>query len=377
MRSIVLAFPLTFLLAIGCLPTNARRNSGTGGQDGDTGGAGGSSGSGGSGGSIDSGGTTGSGGSSGDSQGGAGSGGEAGGGGSGGQAGNGGRGGADDAGLTSQPGDAAPEARRGTGGANGGNGGTTLRSGGAGGGGTAGGSAGRIGTGGSTGTGGATGTGGSTDPTPCSFPSNWTPAGATYTTYTLPNPSTACGYEGQNNTIKNIHNGGYFAAIPGNTSQDFNTRDRCGACVQIGNAIITIVDECPNDSNPPCAANPGGHLDLSNAGANAGSVRGDPAVRGQNQWKFVPCPINGNVVVRLKPGNNNEMFIENMILPIKAVTCAGLTGSRTFYGAWHFDSNIPGAECQVTDLANRTISVTAGKTQGENVDTGVQFPKCL
>ena len=221
------------------------------------------------------------------------------------------------------------------------------------------------------------GTGGSTAPTPCSFPSNWNPGSATYTTYSLPNPVTACGYNGNNNTIKNIANGQYFAAIPGNTSSDFNTRDRCGACVQIGGAIITIVDECPNDSNPPCQANPSGHLDLSNAGANGGGVVGDPNVRGQNQWKYVPCPVNGNVVVRLKPGNNNEMFIENEIMPIAAVTCAGQTGSRTSYGAWHFNSNIPGATCEITDLANRKITVQAGSTQGQDVDTGVQFPKCL
>ena len=146
--------------------------------------------------------------------------------------------------------------------------------------------------------------------------------------------------------------------------------------MQIGSAIITIVDECPNDSNPPCKANPSGHLDLSNAAAGAAGVKGDPAVRGQAQWKYVPCPVNGNVVVRLKPGNNNEMFIENEILPIAAVTCDGQTGSRTSYGAWHFGQNIPGATCEVTDIANRKITVTAGSTQGQNVDTGTQFPKC-
>jgi hypothetical protein len=258
-------------------------------------------------------------------------------------------------------------ATTGTGGGRGGSGGTSA---------TGGGSGGRTGSGGTTGTGGATGTGGSTAPTACSFPSGWNPGSATYTTYTLPNPQTACGYEGSNNTIKNIANGGNFAAIPGNTSSDFNTKDRCGACVQIGSAIITIVDECPNDSNAPCKANPSGHLDLSNAAASAGGVKGDPNVHGQAQWKFVPCPVTGNVVVRLKNGNNNEMYIENEILPIASVTCGGQTGSRQSYGAWHFNSNIPGASCDLTDLANRKITVTAGSTQGQNVDTGKQFPKC-
>jgi hypothetical protein len=401
MRSTLLGFFLAALLPLACAPARSGPHGGSGGTggvaSGGSGGAAGSGGSlggaGGSGGTSNTGGTTATGGSAGD--GGSGGddngGGGGGGGGSGGSGGNaGGSGGSAGSGGSSEPGsstrpDGAADVRLGTdvlaGGAGGG---TTARGGSggaAGGGGGRGGSSGTSttlagGTGGKPGTGGAPGTGGNTAPTPCSFPSSWNPGSATYTTYSLPNASTACGYEGSNNTIKNIPNGGNFAAIPGNTSSDFNTRDRCGACVQIGGAVITIVDECPNDTNAPCKANPSGHLDLSNAGASAGGVKGDPAVRGQNQWKFVPCPANGNVVVRLKPGNDNEMFIENVILPVSAVTCDGQTGSRTSYGAWHFNQNIPGASCDVTDISNRKITIKAGTSQGQNVDTGVQFPKC-
>ena len=351
MRSTLLGFSLTALILVACAPL---RETGGGGSGGAAGSGGSSDGSGGSGGDSSS--SGGSGGSGGD----AGSGGN----------GSGGSGGAEpnqkDAALD-MPGES--DALGGGAGGAAGNGGRTTK--------TGPGTGGKPGTGGSPGTGGLVGTGGNNAPTPCTFPASWKPGNATYTTYSLPNPITACGYEGSNNTIKNIVNGGNFAAIPGNTSEDFQTRDRCGACVKIGNAIITIVDECPNDSNPPCRANPGGHLDLSNAGAGAAGVRGDPNVYGQNPWNFVPCPVNGNVIVRLKQGNNNEMFIENVILPIKAVTCSGLEGSRTFYGAWHFSQNIPGAMCEVTDLAGRKLAVKAGTTQGQNVDTGLQFPKCL
>jgi hypothetical protein len=231
--------------------------------------------------------------------------------------------------------------------------------------------------GGSTAAGGAaTGgaaTGGATA-TPCSFTTFSNPGNATYTVYDLPNPITACGYKGSNNQINNIVNPGYFAAIPGNTSQDFNTSNRCGACVQIGNAIVTIVDECPNDSNPPCKANPSGHLDLARAAASAAGVQGDPNKYGQNPWKYVPCPINGNVMVRLK--QDNEIFIENQILPIASVTCGSQTGSRAFYGAWHFTSNVKGQGCTATDIAGRTVPFTVGTVQDQDVDTGVQFPKC-
>jgi hypothetical protein len=118
-------------------------------------------------------------------------------------------------------------------------------------------------------------------------------------------------------------------------------------------------------------------MDLSGAAASAGGVKGDPNVKGQAQWKYVPCPVTGNVIVRLKTGNSNEIFIENEILPIASVTCAGQTASRTSYGAWHFSSNIPGADCEATDVSGRTIGFKAGSTQGQDVDTGVQFPKCL
>jgi hypothetical protein len=30
----------------------------------------------------------------------------------------------------------------------------------------------------------------------------------------------------------------------------------------------------------------------------------------------------------------------------------------------------------LTDIAGRKITVTAGSAQGQNVDTGKQFPKC-
>ncbi len=232
-------------------------------------------------------------------------------------------------------------------------------------------------TGGARPTGGMSATGGSPAATSCSFPSSWAPGSATYTTYTLPNAQTACGYNGSNNTIKNIPVGANFAAIPGNTSSDFNTSNRCGACVQIGSAIITIVDECPNDSNAPCSANPTGHLDLSQAAASAGGVKGDPSVHGQTQWKFIPCPVTGNVMVRLKNGNNNEFYVENEILPIQSVTCNGSAGSRQSYGAWHFSaSSVAGQSCTATDIGNRSITFTVGSSQGQDVDTGQQFPKC-
>ncbi len=358
---------LTFLIFAGCLAP-PRHSDGTGGSSGQS-----SGGSGGSNKSSSRSGSSSSGGSSASNSGGASGGSSA----SGGVSSGGDSGGSGGQGSSSaEAGSSAASSATHTGGSAGQAGGTTA-------------TGGAAGKGGSGGGGGTTSSGGttaastatySTAPTQCTFPSSWTVGQATYTTYTMPNPISGCGYNVTNNQVKNIVTPANFAAIPGNSPSDFNTRDRCGACIQVGNAVITIVDECPMDAasnNRPCTANPSGHMDLSNAAAGAGNVRGDPAVRGQNQWKYVPCPVNGNVIVRLKKGNNNEIFIENQILPIAAVTCNGEAASRTSYGAWHFGANVPGATCEVTDIAGRKIGITLGTVQNEDVDTKVQFPKCL
>jgi hypothetical protein len=304
-------------------------------------------------------------------------------------------------------------AGRGGSGGSGGSGGTTGTGGSAGRGGATGtgGSAGRggstgtggNGTGGSSATGGSTGTGGSaTGGTPGT-------GGVTSTSCTLTNHSgngsftyyyfgqgtakdgsgyrTACGYygteSGQVDTIQNIANTSpakntYFAAIPGQNG--FDSKSHCGECVQItgqnGKQVIaTIIDECPygNDgNNSACAANAGGHLDLSVDVFNQlGYSTGNPS--GTN-WKFVPCPVTGNIVARVKPGNANELFLENSILAITGVAGA----SRTSYGTWHFGGNLSsGQSIQLTDEANRQVTIQLSSTsQGQNQDTGKQFPAC-
>jgi hypothetical protein len=203
---------------------------------------------------------------------------------------------------------------------------------------------------------------------------------------------TACGYQGTepsgmgSDIITNIPTPGYFAAIPGNSSSDFNSSKYCGACAQVSNGarsvVVTIVDECPEDSNQPCKNNPNGHLDLSVAAFSAlGFAVGNPT---GTTWKFVPCPVtttpaSHNVVVRVKSGNPNEIFIENEIAPIASVTLNGTQAVRQSYGAWHFAANIPaGATLTLTDNVGRVITVPVNSTtQNQNQDTGKQFPTCL
>jgi expansin (peptidoglycan-binding protein) len=197
---------------------------------------------------------------------------------------------------------------------------------------------------------------------------------------------TACGYYGTANgmtdTVENIANTSpasntYFAAIPADSS--FNTGNYCGACVEItgqnGTKIIaTVIDACPTGSNPPCQQRPNQHLDLSKSAFDRlGYSVGNPT---NTTWRFVPCPVSGNVKVRFKSGNNNEIFIENGITAIATVTINGTNAVRTSYGAWHVDSAIATpATLNLTDKAGRTITVTL--SQGtQNQDSGKQFPLC-
>jgi hypothetical protein len=252
-------------------------------------------------------------------------------------------------------------------------------------------------TGGATGTGGAgsggtTGTGGS-GPTACNLTNHSGSGQFTYYWFgqgTAKDGSgyrTACGYygteSGMTDTVQNIAMSSpagntYFAAIPGQNG--FDSKTHCGECIQITgqngkNVVATIIDECPYGSdggNSVCGGNPNGELDLSySVFQQLGYSVGNPT---GTTWKFVPCPITGNVIVRVKPGNPNELFVENTVLNVTGVNGA----SKTSYGTWHFGGNLSsGQSIDLTDSANRTLSVQLKDTnQGENQDTGKQFPAC-
>jgi expansin (peptidoglycan-binding protein) len=273
--------------------------------------------------------------------------------------------------------------------------GTTGRGGTTGTGGTAGSAAGRGGTGGTAGGSGTTGTGGS-GPTPCNLQNHSGNGSFTYywfgqgTAQESGGYRTACGYfgteNGQTDTVDNIASmspasATYFAAVPGQNS--FDSKTHCGECVQItgqnGTTIIaTVIDECPYGSdggNSACAANAGGHLDLSKAAFDRlGYPTGNP---NNTNWKYIPCPVSGNVKVRFKVGNeNNEFFVENVITPIATVSVNGTNAVRQKYGAWHIDGSIAKpATLNLTDMAGRSLSVTLNSGTS-NQDTGRQFPAC-
>jgi hypothetical protein len=303
----------------------------------------------------------------------------------GGTTGSGGNGASGSAGHSGTGGTTATGGTKGTGGAGGtpGTGGTAA-------------TGGTKGTGGTPATGGATGTGGVTS-TSCGALSPSASGNGEFTHYNfgqgtakgeLGDYQTACGYlgteSGQTDTVLNIANTSpakntYFAAIPG--TNGFDTKNNCGACVQISNngktIIATIIDECPyggDGNNSICQQNPKGELDLSvDAFNQLGFANGNPT---GTSWKVVPCPYAGNVIVRVK--QSNELYVEGTILAITSVSGPGGSASRTSYGSWHFNSNISsGAQLTLTDAANRMLTVTLSSSAvDQNQDTGKQFPTC-
>lgn len=199
---------------------------------------------------------------------------------------------------------------------------------------------------------------------------------------------TACGYrgtgggDGSTDKMINIANPQYFLAIPGNSPDDFNSKGMCGACVELTGAngakvVATVTDECPNTTNAPCAANPNGHFDVSvPAFSLLGFGVGNPS---GTTWKYVKCPVTGNVIVRVKKGNANQIYVENSILPVKDVKVGTNSATHLDYGAWQISRTALGATITIVDYSDRTITVKipqSGLAVETDYNTGAQFPAC-
>ncbi|HET9955380.1 MAG TPA: carbohydrate binding domain-containing protein, partial [Polyangiaceae bacterium] len=111
------------------------------------------------------------------------------------------------------------------------------------------------------------------------------------------------GRDGDWDTVEGIStgDGGYFGAM--NTS-DYKNGAACGACVEVSyngkKVVATIVDECPIGTNPVCTA---GHIDLSRKAirqleSNASLEHLGKGGNGSVSWRYVACPVTGNVEMR-------------------------------------------------------------------------------
>lgn len=234
--------------------------------------------------------------------------------------------------------------------------------------------------------------------TVCKLPSSPNSGSGSFTNYWFGQGSykedgyyrTACGHRGTENggqssdMMNNIPNPGNFLAIPGNSPEDFNTMGMCGACVELSGqngskVIATITDECPvNGQNAPCKSNFNGHLDVSYpAFSKLGFSVGNPS---GTTWKYVKCPVTGNVMIRVKKQPTSQFYVENGILPIKAVKIGSYSAIRKQGGFWETENSrtARGATITITDYSDRTITVTTPASLAVETDynTGVQFPAC-
>ncbi len=171
-------------------------------------------------------------------------------------------------------------------------------------------------------------------------------------------------------TINYIAYTNYFAAISAAMSGWIN---HGGECVEIthGSSTITatIVDECVTCSTA-------GHIDLS-ASAYAALGYSSEDVTGTT-WKFVPCPVTGNIIFHFNNGYSGQLYFENTISPVQSVTINGYVCTRSQYAYWDAGSAAAGKTCVLTDIQGNSVSFTIGSTDnGTGANSGVQFPGCL
>jgi hypothetical protein len=165
----------------------------------------------------------------------------------------------------------------------------------------------------------------------------------------------------------------YFAAFPG-PGGTFGNGALCGLCVNVTYAqtgktlMATVVDECPEASNPQCGIG-SNHLDLSAAlardlGYGVNGQTGDPT---GVSWSAVACPIasnDGNIVV-VWNGSNTQVYFQNVVWPVKAVS----TGTQN-NGFWQLSSGT--GSVTLTDMIGHQITGMLPANSGGSL--GVQFP---
>ena len=179
-------------------------------------------------------------------------------------------------------------------------------------------------------------------------------------------------------------NGEYIVAM-GPT--DYGNSATCGACVEVtrddGQSVtVTVADQCPE-----CQA---GHIDLSRAAflqigteseGYLGTTNGGAV--GIISWRYVPCPVQGNVIITLKEPSNqgwNEFMVQNSRLPIVSFEAnwsgSWVTGTRQTYNYFNVGGSLSfPLQVRLTDINGNVIEGTLQANQADQ-DLGVQFPSC-
>ena len=186
-------------------------------------------------------------------------------------------------------------------------------------------------------------------------------------------------------------NGQYFGAL--NTA-DYANSATCGACIEVTRdgtrkVVITVVDQCPTDSNPLCTP---GHIDLSkNAFLQIGEEQegylgtGNGASVGAISWHYVACPTTADVTYTLKEPTNqywNQILVEDHAYAIDVLEAnvggQWISADRQSYNYWQVgDGNLgdPPYQVRVTDVNGDVVTASLALAAGDQVSTA-QFPAC-
>ena len=215
----------------------------------------------------------------------------------------------------------------------------------------------------------------------------------TFYTFSMGSSEVNCSYPISGETVPGIPTGGgRFGAM--NTS-DYNNSAMCGACVEVtrdGNrsVTITIVDQCPVATNPKCTA---GHIDLSREAFNQIGSEGEGHIGtgnggavGSISWRYVECPVTGDVTFRLKEPSNanwNQVLVQGHRYPLASVevNVGGnwVAAARQDYNYWeppNGNMGTPPFQVRATDVTGSYLVAEVPLADGAHVGTPNQFPAC-
>lgn len=173
-----------------------------------------------------------------------------------------------------------------------------------------------------------------------------------------------------------------YAAI---NSEQWSNLANCGRCAEVSCAdsrcadqstsvVVQILDQCPECSY--------GDLDLSPSVFK--TITGSSPARYSVKWKFVDCPISGNVNICLKSGSNaywTAVQPANVRTGVASLSINGaattMLGSAYYYlldGQSKSQTDLSAVTVSITDVYGQTIEETVSLSDGECTEGSAQFP---
>jgi expansin (peptidoglycan-binding protein) len=200
-----------------------------------------------------------------------------------------------------------------------------------------------------------------------------------------------CGFDvlGVNpDTVAHVATGSgqWFGAMD---ATDYAGSAVCGACVEVSrddgkSVVVTIVDQCPG-----CQA---GHIDLSEQAflqlgtASEGYLgTGNGGAVGLISWRYVACPVTGDVAYVLKDPTNmywNQILVEGHRYAVDKVEVEVMgqwvSAVRQSYNYWQAgsgDIGMPPYAVRVTDVNGDIVQTQLALVAGDQT-SAEQFPLC-